>query len=150
MKTAFAGGVVALIGFAAAGCSLAPTVKRSDIVSEPSACTAKRFEVYFAENEARLTDTARQAIGLTATQLQGCAIRKVQVIGLADATGVASANQGLSERRAAVVADALAAAGWPAPAFEVGGAGDQGAVTASGASEPLRRRTEVLVDAAPR
>ena len=52
-------------------------------------------------------------------------------------------------RRAAVVADALAAAGWPAPAFEVGGAGDQGAVTASDASEPLRRRTEVLVDAAP-
>jgi len=150
MKTVFAGGVVALVGLAAAGCSLAPTLKRSDIVAEPSHCTAQRFEVYFAENEARLTDAARQAIGLTATQLQGCAIRKVQVLGLADATGVASANQSLSERRAAVVADALAAAGWPAPAFEVGGAGDQGAVTASGVSEPLRRRTEVLVEAAPR
>lgn len=150
MKTVMAGGAVVLIGLVAAGCSLAPTMKRSDIVAEPSHCTAQRFEVYFAENEARLTDAARQAIGLTATQLQGCAIRKVQVLGLADATGVASANQGLSERRAAVVADALAAAGWPAPAFEVGGAGDQGAVTASGASEPLRRRTEVLVDAAPR
>lgn len=149
MKTVFAGGVVLLVGLAA-GCNLAPTLKRSDIVAEPSHCSAQRFEVYFAENEARLTDVARQAIGLTATQLQGCAIRKVQVLGLADATGVASANQGLSERRAAVVADALAAAGWPAPAFEVGGAGDQGAVTASGASEPLRRRTEVLVDAAPR
>ena len=150
MKMVFAGGAVVLIGLAAAGCSLAPTLKRSDIVAEPSHCAAQRFEVYFAENEARLTDAARQAIGLTATQLQGCAIRKVQVLGLADATGVASDNQGLSERRAAVVADALAAAGWPAPAFEVGGAGDQGAVTASGASEPLRRRTEVLVDAAPR
>lgn len=150
MKMVFAGGAMVLVGLAAAGCSLAPTLKRSDIVAEPSHCTAQRFEVYFAENEARLTDAARQAIGLTATQLQGCAIRKVQVLGLADATGVTSANQGLSERRAAVVADALAASGWPAPAFEVGGAGDQGAVTASGASEPLRRRTEVLVDAAPR
>lgn len=150
MKTASAGGALVLMGLAAAGCSLTPTVKRSDIVAEPSPCTAQRFEVYFAEGEARLTDAARQAIGLTATQLQGCAIRKVQVIGLADASGAASANQGLSERRAAAVVDALAAAGWPAPAFEVSGAGDAGAVTASGASEPLRRRTEVLVDAAPR
>lgn len=148
MKAFLAGGLV-LVGLTAAGCNLAPTMSRSDIVAEPTACTAKRFEVYFAEGEARLTDAARQAVGLTATQLQGCKINKVQVIGLSDASGGATANQSLSERRAVAVAEALAAAGWPAPAFDVGGVGAEGATTA-GVNEPMRRRTEVLVEASPR
>ncbi len=148
MRVFLVGGLVA-VGLTAAGCNLAPTLNRSDIVAEPSACQAKRFEVYFAEGEARLTDVARQAIGLTATQLQGCRIDKVQVIGLADASGGASANQTLSERRAIAVAEALEAAGWPAPAFDIGGVGAEGATTA-GVNEPMRRRTEVLVEASPR
>lgn len=144
MRVVLVGGLALLV----AGCSLAPTMRRSDLVAEPTACIAKRFEVYFAEGEARLTDVARQAIGLTATQLQGCRIDKVQVIGLADASGGATANQSLSERRAVAVAEALAAAGWPAPAFDVGGVGDEGA-TSAGVNEPMRRRTEVLVEASP-
>jgi peptidoglycan-associated lipoprotein len=135
---------------AVAGCSTPGFRHRSDLVVEPSACTAKRFEVYFADSEARLTEPARQAIGMTAAQLQGCEIRKVQVLGLADARGGAEANLGLSERRAMAVAEALAAAGWPAPVFDVDGAGDAGAVTESGVREPMRRRTEVLIDAVPR
>ena len=146
MRAIFVGGLT----LALAGCSLAPTLQRSDIVAEPSACMAKRFEVYFDEGQARLTETARQAIGLTATQLQGCRIEKVQVIGLADASGAANANQSLSERRAVAVAEALRAAGWPEPAFDVGAVGDEGATTASGVNEPMRRRTEVLVEASPR
>lgn len=146
MKVVLVGGLALLV----AGCSLAPTMRRSDIVAEPTACMAKRFEVYFAEGEARLTDVARQAIGLTATQLQGCRIDKVQVIGLADASGAASANQSLSQRRAVAVAEALTAAGWPAPAFDVEGVGAEGATTAGGVNEPMRRRTEVLVEASPR
>ena len=148
MRVFLVGGLVA-VGLTAAGCNLAPTMSRSDIVAEPSACQAKRFEVYFTEGEARLTDVARQAIGLTATQLQACRIDKVQVIGLADASGAANANQSLSERRAIAVAEALRAAGWPAPAFDVGGVGAEGATTA-GVNEPMRRRTEVLVEASPR
>ena len=123
---------------------------RSELVAEPSACSTKRFEVYFAENEARLTNPALQAIGLTATQLQGCDIKRVQVLGLASATGDVASNLSLSERRAVAVAEALAAAGWPTPAFELGAVGDAGATTTAGANEPLRRRTEVLVEAAPR
>lgn len=149
MKAFVASGVV-LAGLTMAGCNLAPTMTRSDIVAEPTACAAKRFEVYFAEGEARLTDVARQAIGLTATQLQGCRIDKVRVIGLADASGGTSANQTLSQRRAVAVAEALAAAGWPAPAFDIEGVGAEGATTAGGVNEPMRRRTEVLVEASPR
>lgn len=134
----------------AAGCSSNPWRDREALVAEPAVCAAKRFEVYFADGQARLTDAARQMIGLTATQLQGCKINRVQVTGLADATGGATANLNLSQQRAQAVAEALTAAGWPAPAFDVAGVGDEGATTATGAREPMRRRTEVLVDASPR
>ena len=145
-------GLALLGGLALTGCETSGRMMRdrSEIVETPTACTPKRFEIYFADGEARLTEPARQAIGLTATQLQGCNIRTVRVLGLADARGGAEANQDLSERRAKTVAEALAAAGWPSPAFDVGAAGDEGAANAAGVREPLRRRTEVLVDAAPK
>lgn len=142
--------LASLAAMAVAGCGATGFKNRSDLVAEPSACTARRFEVYFADSEARLTEPARQAIGMTAAQLQGCEIRKVQVLGLSDARGGAAANQSLSERRALAVAEALTAAGWPAPVFDVEAAGDAGAVADSGAREPMRRRTEVLIDAVPR
>ena len=136
---------------AVAGCALTPGVRdRSAVVVEPNACTPQRFDVYFRDGEAGLTDAARHAIGLTATQLQGCEIRKVNVVGLTDARGGPTANLDLSERRALAVTEALEAAGWPSPVFSLIVAGESGSVTAEGASEPMRRRTEVLVDAAPR
>jgi outer membrane protein OmpA-like peptidoglycan-associated protein len=138
------------LGIALSGCAIPRFMDRSAVVAEPSPCNAKRFEVYFADSEARLTESARQAIGMTAAQLQGCDIRKVQVTGLADARGGAAANQDLSERRAVAVVEALTAAGWPAPVFELEAAGDAGATTEGGVSEPMRRRTEILIDAAPR
>lgn len=141
-------GVALAVGLS--GCGMTRFMDRSAVVTEPSPCAATRFEVYFADSEARLTESARQAIGMSAAQLQGCEIRKVQVLGLADARGGATANLSLSERRAQAVAEALTAAGWPAPVFEVEAAGDEGALTDAGVREPMRRRTEVLVDAVPR
>lgn len=139
----------ATLAVSLSGCANMGSPSRDELVSTPNPCAARRFDIYFAENADTLTDAARTAIGLTATQLQGCQIRSVQVLGLADATGAAAQNQSLSERRALAVAEALTAAGWPAPAFQLAAAGDAGAVTAAGAEEPLRRRTEVLVNAAP-
>ncbi|CAN5410514.1 hypothetical protein BH10PSE2_BH10PSE2_29210 [soil metagenome] len=140
----------ASLGFAVSGCASTKMFhSREQLVSAPSVCAAKRFEIYFADSEARLTEPARQAIGLTAAQLQGCTIRSVKVLGLADARGGAEANMDLSQQRANAVAAALTAAGWPAPAFDIDAVGDQGAADASGVREPLRRRTEVLVDAIP-
>ena len=138
---------VAAIGLA--GCTTTGAPTRDALVADPSACTAKRFDIYFAESQSGLTDAARSAIGLTATQLQGCRIQAVRVLGLSSGTGAAEANQALSEQRALAVTEALVAAGWPTPAFEVAAAGDVGAVTPTGVAEPLRRRTEVLVDAVP-
>ena len=144
-------GLTVILGAALvmAGCASLPR-ERTDLVATPEACAPQRFDVYFRDGEAALTDAARHAIGLTATQLQGCDIRKVNVVGLTDARGGAVANLDLSERRALAVTEALEAAGWPAPVFSLMVAGESGSVTADGASEPMRRRTEVLVDAAPR
>jgi len=151
MKTILPVAVAGLTLALLAGCAAPGVYKtRSDLVTDPAACTAKRFEVYFDQDQARLTAAAREAISLTATQLQGCDITKVQVLGLADArSGTAAANQSLSERRARSVAEALASAGLPAPAFEVSGAGADGAVV-HGVNDPMRRRTEVLIEVAPR
>ena len=142
--------VAAVVAAGLGGCeSTKRLLHRDQLVTTPEACAPKRFEVYFADSEATLTPAARQAIGMTAAQLQGCDIRKVQVIGLSDARGGVQANLTLSERRARTVADALVGAGWPAPVFDVAAAGDAGATT-GGVNEPLRRRTEVLVEASPR
>lgn len=143
-------GLVAIGGLSGCGTARGLFNDRADLVATPPACASQRFEIYFADGEARLTGPARQAIGMTATQLQGCNIRAVRVLGLADARGGAAANMSLSERRAQTVAEALAGAGWPAPMFDVSAAGDAGAATPEGVSAPMRRRTEVLVEAAPR
>ena len=151
MKTILPVAVAGLTLALLAGCA-APGVykQRSDLVTNPAACAATRFEVYFDQDQARLTTAAREAISMTASQLQGCDITKVQVLGLADArSGTAAANQSLSERRARSVAEALASAGLPAPAFEVAGGGADGALV-NGVNDPLRRRTEVLIEAKPR
>ena len=65
-----------LIGFAGlavavglSGCGVTRFMDRSAVVTEPSPCTTKRFEVYFADSEARLTDAARQAIGMEAAEV---------------------------------------------------------------------------------
>lgn len=137
-----------LLGLAACGGSEG-YAERGALVAEPGVCVERKFEVYFQEGQARLTEPAREIIGMTAGQLSGCDIRRVRVTGLASATGSASANQTLSEQRAAAVTEAFEAAGWPAPAFETEAFGAEGATTSDGRAEPLRRRTEVWVDAAP-
>ncbi|MGQ3112724.1 MAG: OmpA family protein, partial [Brevundimonas sp.] len=114
---------LALGAAALSGCG---SMGAKPLVAQPSACGTQRFDIYFADSQAGLTPAARQAISLTATALQSCAIKSVKVTGLADARGGAAANLSLSERRAQAVVEALAAAGWPAPAFEVEAGGDQG------------------------
>ena len=134
-----------------AACETGPRIFRSraELVVEPRICVERRFPIYFDEGRAGLSRPARQMIAATARELKGCDIRRVQVLGLADATGDAASNQALSERRARTVAQAFQRAGWPVPAFEAAAAGDAGAVTREGAVEPMRRRTEVIVTAAP-
>lgn len=142
---------LAVVGLAAAatalaGCGSTPSpFKRNParLVAAPTTCTPKRFDVYFAENQATLTPPALQALSLVSTQLQPCGIRSVRVTGLADARGTPAANQSLAERRANAVTEAMASLGWPTPVFEV-------QAGTSTEAEVLQRRTEIIIDAGPR
>jgi len=128
----------------------APTPKRTALVVGESPCVSGRFDVYFVENQAKLTDAASLLLRTAAEKAKECRVNHVRVLGLADATGTVEANLSLSQRRALAVAEALTQAGMPAPAFEVNAAGDAGAVNASGADELLRRRAEVFIETSPR
>lgn len=132
------------------GCTASPFVDRTDLVAPSTACASRTFDVYFAESAATLTQPARQAIDLMARQMAACEITHVTVIGLASATGTPETNLTLSQRRAQTVAQAFEAKGWPVPAFEIEAAGDAGATNPDGTQEPLRRRTQVLIQARPR
>lgn len=140
----------AALALAAAGCATLGIRDRSELVAEPQVCANTTVPVYFRESEAGLTGEAAELIRTTARALGGCDIRRVRVLGLASATGGEQRNLTLSERRAQVVAQALAEAGWPVPSFELFAAGEAGAVTEAGEREPIRRRVEVIVEAEPR
>ena len=139
----------AVIVLGAAGCTNLGWRDRSEMVVDPTVCVDTTVPIYFEESQANLTGPARDLIRTGADALQGCSIERVRIVGLASATGSAQNNMTLSERRAITVARALADAGLPAPAFDVEAAGEAGA-RADGVSEPVRRRVEVIIEAAPR
>jgi outer membrane protein OmpA-like peptidoglycan-associated protein len=112
-------------------------------------CTDFSFPIYFETGSDRLADVARQVIADAAGRVRGCVFGRIDVVGLADADGAANRNLALSRRRAESVARALAAEGLPRPEFDVDAVGQLGAVTDAGQSEPLRRRAEVVIRAAP-
>lgn len=117
--------------------------------SAPRACADVSFPVYFEKGEDQLTSPARQEIVYAASQVRGCRLGEVEVLGLADADGPEARNLELSKRRAAVVARALATAGLPAPVFDIEALGKLGSRTRSGVPAPLHRRTEVVIHASP-
>ena len=135
------------LGLSLAGCASKPLAPMA-AVSRP-ACTDVVFPIYFAQGSDQLTPTAGQVIGSQAAEVRGCRIGYVSVLGLTDAAGGTAKNLDLSKRRATTVAKALAAAGLPAPKFEVNGAGESGALSDSGRPVPLRRKTEVVIHALP-
>lgn len=140
--------LIGAVALGLTGCGTLGARDRSELVVEPQACVQTTLPIYFAESEAGLTGPARELIRTTADELRHCSIQRVRVIGLASATGSAERNLSLSERRAETVASALAEAGLPAPAFDIEAAGEAGAAD-GGISEPVRRRVEVIIEAAP-
>jgi peptidoglycan-associated lipoprotein len=124
-----------------------PVAPASTVVQQQQqrSCEDAAFPIYFRTGSAALTDPALQAIRMTATQTKGCQALEVRVMGLADADGGSQRNQELSRARAETVAAALAAQGFPAPAYDIEAVGSAGAKTFLGAMIPSRRRAEVLI-----
>ena len=71
----------------------------------------------------------------------------LSVVGHADTVGSVQYNQGLSERRANRVADALAERGVPRDAMTLAGRSElePAVVTADNVREPLNRRVEITL-----
>ena len=139
-------GAVAIAALVVAGCMTRPD--RDAIVADAD-CAPIRFDIYFATDQVELTPVASEAIRMSAARAKGCRVDRVRVLGLADAQGEATANLNLSEGRAQTVTTALEAAGLPAPMFETRAGGGLGATTGAGASAPLRRPAEVLIEIRP-
>jgi outer membrane protein OmpA-like peptidoglycan-associated protein len=81
------------------------------------------FVVYFDVGSERLGGDARDELTAAARAVRFVQPTRVNVVGYADPTGAARANQELSERRAQAVADSLIRAGVPESAIVVEGRG---------------------------
>jgi outer membrane protein OmpA-like peptidoglycan-associated protein len=137
-----------LVAASLAGCAT-PGQQAQQAAARRVVCSDTDFPIYFDKGSDQLTSAATQTLAYTAGQLKGCRISEVEVLGLTDADARPGDALELSRRRAAVVARALAAAGLPAPVFDVAALGKLGSRVRGGAPTPLRRRTEVVIHAAP-
>jgi outer membrane protein OmpA-like peptidoglycan-associated protein len=113
------------------------------------AATAEPMQVivYFDYDKSNLTPEAEALIRETAQRALAFNINTVKVEGNADRSGGSAYNQGLSQRRANVVRDALVANGVPGDRIEISAFGEDNPAkpTADGVREPLNRRTEVRI-----
>jgi peptidoglycan-associated lipoprotein len=119
-------------------------------VATAPACGDFSFPIYFDTNVAALSASARAVLASGAERTKGCAVSRIEVLGLADAAGSRTRNLALSRRRAAEVAGALQQLGLPTPAFDIEAMGEAGAKAPDGAAEMMRRRAEVVIHAEPR
>jgi outer membrane protein OmpA-like peptidoglycan-associated protein len=103
--------------------------------------------VYFDYDKSNLTPEASNLIKEAAARALANDVDAVVVSGHADRSGGSAYNQQLSERRAAVVRDALIANGIPADKIRLESYGEDRPAkpTEDGVREPLNRRTEVVI-----
>ena len=146
-SAATAAGLAALATLAA-GCAdlRAPAAGRGPAVA--GRCSDERFPIYFARGSADLAPEAQTVIRSASSRVSGCRITQVDVVGMSAPEAGAPVDAALTQRRADNVARALAAAGLPAPAFDVQVAGAR-RLPPAGERTPLARRTEVVLHAEP-
>ena len=130
-----------LVAAAAAGLAGCQSVQR--MVNSPCQDTSVTF--YFEPSSETLTSAGQQIVTLTAKRLQGCKVKELRLVGLADPTGSPELNLTLSKHRADNVLEAFVRAGLPVPKYTLVAAGDKGAVSASGAVVPVRRQVDATV-----
>ena len=119
---------------------------RKPVAAAAPSCADFQSSVYFEQDSVELTKEARMILSSAQAQAKGCAVTSVRVVGLADAVGTSEANLILSRRRAETVSAALAKVGFSKVEIDRVAIGDAGAVAASGAAAPLRRRADILFD----
>lgn len=134
---------------ALAGCTTIEAT-RDRIVQAPPRCEDQTVQIYFEPDSAEVTAEGRAVIAQASGVARSCAVKRVDVLGLADAAGAPEANLELSKRRAQSVTAVLANAGLPDAEFQVAALGQAGAVSPDGAAQPLRRRVDVVLRLQPK
>lgn len=110
-------------------------------------CPQSDFVVYFEWDRSNLNQAALETIDSAVARARQCNLSNVVVVGHTDTSGSTQYNAGLSERRAAVVRDALTSRGVPAGSIttQARGETDLARPTRDGVREPLNRRTAVTI-----
>jgi OOP family OmpA-OmpF porin len=110
-------------------------------------CPTSEFVVYFEWDRSNLNSSAIETIDAAVNRARQCNVSGVIVVGHTDTSGSAEYNEGLSERRASVVRDALVARGVAAGSIQTQARGetDLARATRDGVREPLNRRTAVTI-----
>ena len=105
------------------------------------------FIVYFGFDRTNLTDAAISTIEEVVAAVNSLGTSALSVVGHADTVGTVQYNQGLSERRANRVADALAERGVPMGAMTLAGRSENELAVQTGDNvrEPLNRRVEITL-----
>ena len=113
----------------------------------PVACPASNFVVYFEWDRSNLNQQAIDVIDQAVARARQCNVSAAVVVGHTDTSGSTAYNAGLSQRRAAVVRDALVARGMAAGSITADARGetDLAQPTRDGVREPLNRRTAVTI-----
>jgi len=112
-------------------------------VKTPNVCQDLTVSIYFERDSAAITREAQAVLKGAGDMARGCTLGQVDVTGLADSVGDPAVNLALSQKRADAVRKAVSRLGFSTVNFDVAAVGEQGAVTATGADRPLRRRTDV-------
>jgi outer membrane protein OmpA-like peptidoglycan-associated protein len=121
------------------------------MLDEALAACGKRgpanFIVYFGFDKSNLTDVARSTIDEVVAAVQAMGTSALSIVGHTDTVASVEYNQGLSERRANRVAEALAERGVPADAMTLAGRSELelAVPTADNVKEPLNRRVEITL-----
>jgi outer membrane protein OmpA-like peptidoglycan-associated protein len=112
-----------------------------------AACPTSEFVVYFEWDRSNLNQAALETIDAAVNRARQCNVSGTVVVGHTDTSGSTAYNQGLSERRASVVRDALVARGMAAGSItsQARGESDLARATRDGVREPLNRRTAVTI-----
>ena len=110
-------------------------------------CPQSDFVVYFEWDRSNLNQAALETIDAAVNRARQCNISSITVVGHTDTSGSPQYNQGLSERRAGVVRDALVARGIGAGQITTAARGESelARATRDGVREPLNRRTAVTI-----
>ena len=123
-----------------------PPVVAAPAVPAPPPTARRVFLVFFDWDRATITPDGQAIVQQAADAYKSGARVQIQVTGYTDRSGSVAYNQRLSERRANVVAAALARLGVARHDMAVSGRGenDNRVPTAKGVREPQNRRVEIV------